>query len=328
MFRTRFFTLVVILSLFLVTNGVFAMEHNKSKNSKTAIVVASFGTTYPKALKSILNVTDAIQKEFPNTEVRLAFTSNIIRKIWHERKSDPKWTSRKDIPKQLFSIKGPLATIADLQDEGFKNIIVQSTHFYAGEEFMDLLAYINGLNSIKTIKAKYRPFNKLVVGRPLTGQWGDQRDYKEDIVALAKALKKDVELAKQKRAALVYMGHGNEFFSTGIYVQLQDVMRKMYKTTKIFIGTVEGYPSFENVLEGLKHTKTKKVVLKPLMLVAGDHANNDMAGDEESSWKSILEKNKIHVYPVLEGLGENQKVVKIIVEHVKEAAQDNHIKLK
>lgn len=315
------------LVLALLTNGAFAMDKNRSNNSKTAIVIAAFGTTYPKALKSILNVKYAIQKEFPNTEVKMAFTSNIIREIWHKRRNDPSWTKRKDIPKEIFSINGPLATIAHLQDRGFKKIIVQSTHFYAGEEYMDLVSYVRGLNSIKTIKKKYMPFDKLVVGRPITGEWGVKHNYNEDVITLAKALKKDIELARKKGAALVYMGHGNEYFSTGIYAQLQDVMRKMYSPTKIFIGVVEGYPSLEHVLEGLKHTKTNKVVLKPLMLVAGDHANNDMAGEDKDSWKSQMENHGIKVYPILEGLGENEEVIKIIVEHVKDAAKDNNLEL-
>lgn len=324
--RHTFLAILFSLSLVVLSlNQGVAMD---TSNKKLAIVIASFGTTYPNALKSILNVRDAVLKEFPNTKVALAFTSNIIRTIWHKRKNDPTWTKRADIPKELFSIKGPLATIADLQDQGYKTIIVQSTHFYAGEEYLDLRSYIEALNSIKTVKEKHRPFEKLVLGRPITGQWGTDHDYNEDLKRLSIALKKDVHLAKKKECALVYMGHGNEFFSTGIYVQLQDILRKTYNYPKIFIGVVEGYPSFENVLQGLLHSKTKKVILKPLMLVAGDHANNDMAGDEDDSWKSRIEKHNISVFPILEGLGENKEVIKIIVDHIKDAAKDNDINLK
>ncbi len=319
----KFLCVLIVLSL-LFTGSVFAMGSSKSKK---AIVVAAFGTTYPKALVSLLNIQKAMQKEFPSIKVKMAFTSNIIRKIWHKRQHDPKWMNRKDIPKEIFYVKGPLATIADLQDEGYKTIIVQPTHFYAGEEFMDVLSYVRGLNSIKTVKKKYMPFDKLVVGRPLTGMWGVEHDYNEDIVKTAEALKTDVEYARKKHAALVYMGHGNEFFSTGIYAQLQKVMRDMYPHTKIFIGTVEGFPSLKDVVTSLVHYRVKKVVLKPLMIVAGDHANNDMAGPEKDSWKSVISSKGIKVYPIIHGLGENPEIVKIFVEHVKDAAKDNHISL-
>ncbi len=319
----KIFLAGMILSTLILGRG-FAMEHQQSR---IGIVVAAFGTTYPKALKSLLNVRNAIKREFPSAKVKMAFTSNIIRKIWHKRQNDSKWINRKDIPKDIFYVKGPLATIADLQDEGYKTIIVQPTHFYAGEEFIDLCSYVNGLNSIKTIKKKYMPFEKLVVGRPLTGRWGPEHDYIEDMEKTARALKKDVEYAKKKHAALVYMGHGNEYFSTGVYAQLQNKMRHMYKGVKIFIGTVEGFPSLDDVVSALVHSKVKRVVLKPLMMVAGDHANNDMAGPDKDSWKSIIKSKGIKVYPIIEGLGENPEIVKIFVEHVKDAAKDNGIQL-
>ncbi len=312
---------------FMMVSHNLSMAIDKPE-SKTAIVVAAFGTTYPKALTSLLNIRNAIEKEFPNTKVKMAFTSNIIREIWHKRLNDEKWKNRQDLPKDIFYVKGPLATIADLQDQGYKTIIVQPTHFYAGEEFMDLMSYINGLKSIKTIKQKYMPFEKLVLGRPLTGKWGPEHDFNEDLEKTAMALKKDVEYARKKDAALVYMGHGNEFFSTGVYAHLQEIMRKMYAPTKIFIGTVEGFPSLDDVVKGLVHSKVKKVVLKPLMMVAGDHANNDMAGPDKDSWKSVFESKNIKVYPVLEGLGENPEIVKLFLEHVKDAAKDNGISLK
>ncbi len=104
-------------------------------------------------------------------------------------------------------------------------------------------------------------------------------------------------------------------------------MRQMYPGVKIFIGTVEGFPTLEDVVSGLVHCKVKRVVLKPLMMVAGDHANNDMAGNDKDSWKSVIKSKGIKVYPVIKGLGENPEIVKIIVEHVRQAAKDNGIDL-
>ncbi len=315
--------LILLLGIMVTLNTgeVWAMHHNKDKK---AIVIACFGTTYPQALIDILDIEKSVKKAFPNWEVRLAFTSNIIRHIWHKRRGNPKYSH---IPKEIIDVKGPLATIADLQDEGYKIIIVQPTHLYAGEEFHDLCSYVDSLNHIKTIKPKYMPFKKLVVGRPIMGMPGPQHDYHKDLEALAKALKGDVEFARKNHAALVYMGHGNEFYSTGVYIELQEVMRKMYPDTKIFVGTVEGFPSLDDVIKGLVHWRVKRVVLKPLMIVAGDHARNDMAGNSKDSWKNRIEAEGIEVIPVIKGLGENPHIREIIIQHIKDAAKDNGIKL-
>ena len=255
--------LTAVIGLAVATTS-FAM--GKQENKK-AIVLANFGTSYLSALKAITTIQDEVRKNFPNVKVKMAFTSNIIRSIWHKRRNDAAFMKEhgKEL-KEFLNIKGPLATIADLQDEGYRTIIVQPCHVYSGEEFMDLCSYVSGLNAIKTIKIKYMPFVKLVVGRPALGTFGPVYDYHKDLETAAKVLKDDVTLAKKEKAALVYMGHGNEFFSTGIYIEFQQVMRKMYPDVKIFIGTVEGFPSLEDVLTGLRHQKVRKVVLKPFMV--------------------------------------------------------------
>jgi sirohydrochlorin cobaltochelatase len=314
--------LATVIGLATVTTG-FAM--GKQENKK-AIVLANFGTTYLSALKAITTIRDEVKKNFPNAAVRVAFTSNIIRKIWHKRRHDAAFLKEhKNDMKEFLSVKGPLATIADLQDEGYRTIVVQPTHVYSGEEFADLCAYIHGLNTIHTIKAKYMPFAKLVVGRPALGTYGEVHDYHKDMEIAARALKADVSLAKKHNAALVYMGHGNEFFSTGIYAEFQQVMRRTYPGVKIFIGTVEGFPSLDDVAAMIKHAKVRKIVLKPMMVVAGDHANNDMAGDEEDSWKSTFKKAGVHVTPILHGMGENRAWAQIYVQHIRDAAKDNGI---
>lgn len=319
---------VVLLMFFLgffLAKEVDAMMGQKNKK---AIVIAAFGTSYPSALKAITNIREQVKREFPGITVKLAFTSNIIRNIWHERQKDETFLKQyKWIPKEILYIKGPLATIADLQDEGYRTIIVQPTLIYAGEEYTNLCSYINGLNSIKTIKKKHMPFIKLVIGRPALGAPGPVHDYHEDLEIAARALAEDIANAKRKSAALVYMGHGNEYYSTGVYIEFQETMRKMYRDVKIYVGTVEGFPSLDDVLEALKKDRIKKVMLKPFMVVAGDHAINDMAGDEDDSWKNTFKRAGIRVIPIIEGLGENYNWNKIYIEHIKDAAKDNGIKL-
>ncbi len=322
--KLNYFCVAFILSLALVASSV-AMGRQKIKK---AIVLAGFGTSYPSALVSFTDLQRETQKAFPGVKVKIAFTSNIIRKIWHKRQNDKQFLKEnKNIPKEILFVKGPLATIADLQDEGYNTIIVQPTHVYEGEEFTDLSSYINGLNSIKTVKKKYMPFKKLVLGRPILGKKGPQYDYHKDLKICAKAMAKDVALAKKDKAALVYMGHGNEFLTTGAYIEFQQVMRKMYPDTSIFIGTVEGFPSLEDVVNSLTHMKIKKIVLKPLMIVAGDHANNDMAGSDDDSWKDVIKSHGIRVITVIHGIGENPEIGKILIQHIRDVARDNNIKL-
>ncbi len=322
--KFNYFCIAFILSLALAASS-FAMGRQKIKK---AIVLAGFGTSYPSALVSFTDLQKEAEKAFPGVKVKIAFTSNIIRRIWHKRQGDKQFLKdNKNIPKEILFVKGPLATIADLQDEGYNTIIVQPTHVYEGEEYTDLSSYINGLNAIRTVKKKYMPFKKLVLGRPILGKKGPEYDYHKDIKICARAMAKDVALAKKDKAALVYMGHGNEFLTTGAYIEFQQAMRKMYPDIPIFIGTVEGYPSLENVVNGLMHYKIKKIVLKPLMIVAGDHANNDMAGSGDDSWKNVIKAHGIRVIPVIHGIGENPEIGKILIQHIKDVAKDNKIKL-
>ncbi len=316
---------IALVLSFMLAASSFAMGHRKDKK---AIVLAGFGTTYLSALVSFTDIMHETQKAFPGVKVKVAFTSNIIRNIWHKRQNDKKFLAEhKDIPREFLFVKGPLATIADLQDEGYNIIIVQPTHIYDGEEYADLTSYLNGLNAIKTVKKKYMPFKKLVLGRPVLGAKGPVHDYHEDMETAAKAMASDVALAAENKAALVYMGHGNEFLSTGAYVEFQQTMRQMYPDTPVFIGTVEGYPSLDNVVNALVHTGTRKIVLKPFMIVAGDHANNDMAGSEKDSWKNVIQAKGIKVITEIKGLGENPEIGKILIQHIRDAAKDNKIKL-
>ncbi|WP_025209381.1 sirohydrochlorin cobaltochelatase [Hippea sp. KM1] len=322
----RVLEVVLVVLLVLVFSNVGFAGH--ADKGKVAIVLADFGTTYPTGFVDILNIEKQVKKAFPHQKVVFAFTSNIIRHIWHKRRHDEGFLKKYPQAKEFLDIKGPLATIADLQDEGYKTIIVQPTHIYDGEEFHDLCSYVAGLNAIKTMKEKYMPFKKLVVGRPALGRNVWRYDYHEDIKIAAKALADDVAFAKKQKAALVYMGHGNEFFSTGAYAELQKQLRKMYKTNKIFVGTVEGFPSLEDTLDSVKREGIKRVVLKPLMVVAGDHANNDMCGKDEDSWRSAFKKAGIDVICNIHGLGENNKWVNIYIQHIRDVAKDNNIELK
>ncbi len=194
-----------------------------------------------------------------------------------------------------------------------------------GEQFLDLQSYIDALASIKTVKAKYRPFHVLALGRPASGTFGITHDYNDDLHRLAVAMAGDIVLARQNNSVLVYMAHGNEHMANGIYPQFQQVMRKMYPDVKTYVGAVEGFPEFDLVLDELLRDGVKKITLKPFMIVAGDHAINDMAGDEEDAWKVMLSQKGFEVIPVLQGIGSNDAVAEIFVDHIRDAAGDHGV---
>jgi len=329
-FQSTFMFILVFFMTISFCSITMASEHGKAstEQGKVAIVLASFGTTEPSAIGSITNIQDQIKKAFPGIPVKITFTSNIIRSVWKERQADAKKWLGKGIPKEILYVKNIIATVGNLREDGYRNIIVQPTHMFFMEQAKDLSSYVNALASIKTIREKWMPFDNVVMGRPALGGPGDKYNYHEDMEKVLNTLAADVELAKKKNAKLVYMGHGNELWSTGIYMEAAKKMGELYPDVVTYIGAVEGFPGIEDIARYLSHHNSGNIVLKPFMIVAGDHAINDMASDEEDSWKSILTKQGFKVTTVLKGLGSNDKFAQIFVDHIKDAARDNGIVLK
>ncbi|MBB5346340.1 sirohydrochlorin cobaltochelatase [Desulfoprunum benzoelyticum] len=296
---------------------------------RQAVVLAAFGTTVPKALPGILNIRDRLQRQYPQTPVKIAFTSNIIRRIWQGRRGDAAFiTANPSVPADVYTVQGPLATIANLQDQGYRTIIVQPGHISAGEEYLDLVAAIDGLNSIRTIKPKFRPFEKLAVGRPAMGTAGEQHPYSEDLALIARALADDAVQAEKANAALLYMAHGNTYMPSGsAYLEFASIMNRLYPQVKTYIALVEGYPSLDDTLPLLEHAGVSKLLLKPFMTVAGDHTVNDMAGDEPEAWKSILSAKGYEVMTVAKGLGEIDAFADVYLHHLQQTATDHGIVL-
>ena len=321
--------LAIFLGLLMSAGGALASGAAGIPGSgKTAILLASFGTTVPSAVQSITNITDIVKKAYPETEVRITFTSNIIRSIWKERQAEPqKWLDQ-GIPEEVLYVKNFIATVGDLLEDGYTNIVVQPTHMFFMEQSHDLRQYVNGLASIRTMKERWTPIHNIVMGRPALGMPGDVYPYHDDVEAVCKTLAADAEEARKAGAALVYMGHGNEYWSTGIYTETQKKMREMYPEVDTFIGVVEGYPALDDFIGHLKYSETKKILLKPFMIVAGDHAVNDMAGPEEDSWKSVLVEDGYEVDAVLVGLGSNDKFAQLFVDRIADAAKERGLHLK
>ena len=262
---------------------------NQDGIGERELLVASFGTSFNDSRRLTIGAIEKRMADtFPDWSVRRGFTSQII--IDHIQKRDK------------VAIDNITQALDRAADNKVKTLVVQPTHLMYGLEYKDLEKEVG----------KYTDaFEKVAIGAPLLDTDGDMADVMNAIVK-ATAEYDDGE------TAIVFMGHGTEADSNGVYAKMQQVLtdsgHKHY-----FIGTVEASPTVQDVLKQVKKGSYKKVVLEPLMIVAGDHANNDMAGDEEDSWKSIFEKEGYEVTCVLRGLGELEDIQNILVRHAQSA---------
>ncbi len=306
--------------------------HNRSEathDERAAIVLALFGTTVQAGLRGLFGVEQALRTTFPHSPLIVSFTSNQVRRIWQKRATDPEFRRQHpEIPEYLYQIQGPLAAIANLQDKGHGNIVVQPAHIVPAEEFHDLSSYVRSLASIRTMKPRWHPFRRLVLGRPALGTYDLKRPYNVDIDEAAQALNRDLTLARREEAALVYVGHGNHYFpSGGLYLEFAAAMQRLAPDVCTLVGTVEGFPSLQDVLAALERQPRRRVLLKPFLVSAGEHAARDMAGEQEDSWRSILERAGFTVLPVLQGLGESPEFAAIFARHAADAARDAGLEL-
>ncbi len=270
------------------------------------LLVVSFGTSFNDSrVKDIKAIEDALQTAYPDWSVRRAFTAQII--INHIQARDGE-----KIDNMEQALERAVAN-------GVKILVVQPTHLMQGAEYDELCA------AVATYADK---FESVTVAEPLLGVVGaDATVINADKEAVAKAAVADavslagaesLEALAADGTAIVFMGHGTAHTAKVTYQQMQTMMDTL-GYANVFIGTVEGEPegtSAEDIIEKVKAAGYTKVILRPLMVVAGDHANNDMAGDEDDSWKNIFKTNGYEVECVLEGLGQNEAVQQIFVDHV------------
>lgn len=281
------------------TAGTEKAETEETENKATeeetvagnqAILVVSFGTSYNESRDVTIGaIENAIADAFPEYEVRRAFTSQIIIDKLKERDG-----------LEIDNVEEALDRAAA---DGIKNLVVQPTHLMDGFEYTDLA------DALKNYEGK---FDQIALAEPLLTS-------DADFDAVINAITGHTASYDDGETAICFMGHGTEADSNVIYAKLQEKVTAA-GFENYFIGTVEAEPSLDDVLAAVKEKGTyKKVVLEPLMVVAGDHANNDMAGDEDDSWKSTFEKEGFEVECLLEGLGQNEAIQQIYVEHTKAA---------
>ena len=284
---------------------------NEDNIGENEILVVSFGTSFNDSrAEDIGGVEKALQAAYPDWSGRRAFTAQII--INHVQARDDEKIDNMD------------QALERAVDNGVKNLVVQPTHLMHGAEYDELT------EAVENYKDK---FESVKIAEPLLGEVGaDETAINEDKAAVAEAITAEavktagfdsLDAAKEEGTAFVFMGHGTSHTAKISYSQMQAQMEQLgYEN--VFIGTVEGEPedtACEAVIEKLKDAGYKKVILRPLMVVAGDHANNDMAGDDDDSWKSQFEASGVFdsIDTQIAGLGEIDAIQQLYVAHTQAA---------
>ena len=284
---------------------------NEDNIGENELLVVSFGTSFNDSrVKDIKGIEDALQAAYPDWSVRRAFTAQII--INHVQARDGE-----KIDNMEQAMERAVAN-------GVKNLVVQPTHLMHGAEYDEMMEMVDS----------YRDkFESVAVAEPLLGEVGsDATVINSDKEAVAKAVTAaavkaagydSLDAAAADKTAFVFMGHGTSHTAKVSYSQMQTTMGSL-GYDNVFIGTVEGEPeetACENVIEAVKAAGYTKVVLRPLMVVAGDHANNDMAGSDDDSWLSQFEASGDfeQVDCQIAGLGEISDIQQLYIAHTKAA---------
>lgn len=282
-------------------------SRNQDDIGENELLVVSFGTSFNDSrVADIKGIEDALQEAFPDWSVRRAFTAQII--INHVQARDGEKIDNMD------------QALERAVENNVKNLVIQPTHLMHGAEYDEL---------VEAVEAYKDQFESVKIAEPLLGEVGEDASVvNDDKAAVAKAITAQavetagfdsLDAAKEDGTAFVFMGHGTSHTAKISYSQMQTQMSDLgYEN--VFIGTVEGEPeetACEAVIEAVAEAGYKKVILRPLMVVAGDHANNDMAGNEEDSWKSMFNASGKFdsVDTQIAGLGQIEAIQKIYIEN-------------
>lgn len=257
-----------------------------SRGGRKAIILAGFGSSHRESLGASMGAIESLVAErFPDVAIRRAFSSSMVIKIWRDR----------GLP-----IEALPEALGGLQGEGFDEVLVQPLHIIPGEEYHKLI------RQAEPFRGK---FHSLRFGAPLFAEQESYRPVLDGIVDSLPPLREG--------EAVLFMGHGSRHPANAAYALIQMMLDE--GELPLYVATIEGYPDLGRVLPRLLRRGVRRVYLVPLMLVAGDHARNDMAGDGEDSWKGILEARGIDAVPLLRGLGEIPAIQEFFVGRVRQA---------
>jgi sirohydrochlorin cobaltochelatase len=269
----------------VLTASALAGGHGDAAPKKAGILLVAFGSSEASAQVSFANIDRKVKEAYPGIPVRWAYTSHII---------------RNKLAKQGQVLDSPEVALAKMRDERFTHVAVASLHTIPGAEYHDLRRTVGAFKIMGG-------FERIILAYPLMAT---QEDMERTVEAIIATIPKE----RKKDEAVVLMGHGTHHPSNAFYAAL--MFQLQLRDPNIFVGTVEGYPDLALIQELLRKKKIKRLYLMPFMSVAGDHAKNDMAGDDDDSWKSVLTKAGFECVPVLKGTAEYDEFADIWVDHV------------
>lgn len=258
--------------------------------SKKALMIVSFGTSFDEAMPAIVHIEETCRRAFPEYDFYRAFTSGMIIRKLKKTKN--------------VQIDNPQEVMEKLAAQGYDEVLCQPTHIINGMEYEKMMGML-------------RPYKEQIsvirVGKPLLTE---EEDYRKACQIVMQQL--SAPLAKDE--AFVLMGHGTEHYANSAYCQFENMLRDLgYENT--YVGTVEGFPGLDYVIRRMKIRGIRKVYLMPLMIVAGDHARNDLAGAEADSWDSLLRAEGFETEIFLKGMGEIDGIADLFVEHLQAAEE-------
>lgn len=281
----------LFLFIFLLALCGTALAGHMERTPKKGILLVAFGTTVPEARSALDHIGEQAAQRFAGLDIRWAYSSRVVR----ER-----------LAAQGHHFDSPAMALARMMDDGFTHVAVQSLHTIPGEEFHGLHQTVRAFSGLP------KGMQSVELGRPLLAD-------PADVEACAAAIMASLPPERKADEAVILLGHGTHHPANIYYPGLQYSLQRI--DPLVLIGTVEGTPSLDDVRGVLKDRKISKVYLQPFMAVAGDHAVNDMAGDDEDSWKSVLEADGLTCVPILRGTAELPAFVDIWLDHLQAALE-------
>jgi len=268
-----------------------------------AIVLVAYGSLDAEARKTYRNIRTVYKREFPGSKIMIAFTADFIR--------------RRLAQEGGTFVHNPLTVLAELFDEGYTDVVVQSLHVAPGSEFHEAAALVSAL---RTVRGKFG-FQNLEMGMPLLASSCDFDAASEALAPEFDRVTLDGEVVTRPRnpeeMAVVLMGHGTEHPADSAYARMALIFKRDQRN--VFLGTIDGFPGLEEVMGDVKSAGVTKVRLIPFLVVAGGHAKKEMAGDDPRSWKCSFEREGFKVDLNLRGMGDNPRVLEVFLEHAREA---------
>jgi sirohydrochlorin cobaltochelatase len=285
---SRFLSMAVTMFFLFYATGAMA-KHGEKPPVKKAILLVAFGTSDPDAAKAFDLVDLRAREAFKGAELRWAYTSRMI---------------RAKLAKEGKVLDSPEMALARLMGDGYTHVAVLSLHTIPGEEFHELHRNAHLFGQMAG------GFQRIMVARPLLSS-------ARDMEKVAQVLLQKMP-GRKAGEAVIFMGHGTEHHpADAVYLAMNQVLQEL--DSNAYVAAVEGGSSLENVIPKLRKHKVGKVFLVPLMSVAGDHAKNDMAGDDKDSWKSILTSKGFKVETILRGTAEIPEIVDVWLDHLRSA---------